>query len=70
MALAVTGDIISWEMSDIESAKEVEITIKLSAHFISLSIDGVPMMLKDSKNMICILGGVDYMAQVRSNLGE
>ncbi|WP_272892160.1 phage major tail tube protein [Campylobacter vicugnae] len=27
-------------------------------------------MLKDSQNMICILGGVDYMAQVRSNLGE
>ncbi|WP_141083044.1 phage major tail tube protein [Campylobacter vicugnae] len=28
------------------------------------------MMLKDNKNMICIVGGVDYMAQVRSNLGE
>ncbi|WP_086243953.1 phage major tail tube protein [Campylobacter devanensis] len=70
LALAVTGDIISWEMSDIESAKEVEITIKLCAHFLSLTINGVPMMLKDSKNMICILGGVDYMAQVRANLGE
>jgi len=27
-------------------------------------------LLKDSENMICVIGGVDYMAGVRSNLGE
>jgi len=27
-------------------------------------------VLKDSENMICVIGGVDYMAGVRSNLGE
>lgn len=70
LSLAITGDIISYEVSDLESAKEMEITIKMSAHFIDLNIDSIPMILKDSENMICIVGGVDYMAQVRSNLGE
>lgn len=70
LSLAITGDIISWEMSDLEAGKEIEITIKMSAHFIDLNVDSVPMILKDSENMICIVGGVDYLASVRSNLGE
>ena len=67
---AFTGDIISYEVSEFESGKELEVTIKLSAHFVDINVDGVPMVLKDSENMICVIGGVDYMAGVRSNLGE
>jgi phage tail tube protein FII len=37
---------------------------------VDINVDGVPMVLKDSENMICVIGGVDYMAGVRSNLGE
>ena len=65
-----TGDIISYEVSEFESGKELEVNIKLSAHFVDINVDGVPMVLKDSENMICVIGGVDYMAGVRSNLGE
>lgn len=67
---AFTGDIASYEVSEFESGKELEVTIKLSAHFVDINVDGVPMVLKDSENMICVIGGVDYMAGVRSNLGE
>lgn len=70
LSLAITGDIKSIELPDLESAKEMEIGIKMSAHFIDLNIDGIPMILKDVENMICIIGGVDHMAMVRSNLGE
>lgn len=70
LALAVTGDIISLETTELEAGKEMEVTVKMSAHFVSLTIDGKPLILKDVENMICLIGGVDYMAQVRSNLGE
>lgn len=70
LALAVTGDIVSLETTELEAGKEMEVSIKLSAHFMGLTIDGIPLILKDTENMICIIGGVDYMAQVRNNLGE
>lgn len=70
LSMAVTGDIISLETTELEAGKEMEVTIKMSAHFLNLNIDGVPLILKDVENMICIVGGVDYMAKVRSNLGE
>lgn len=70
LSMAVTGDIISLETTELEAGKEMEVTIKMSAHFLNLNIDGVPLIIKDVENMICIVGGVDYMAKVRSNLGE
>ncbi|MCI6989290.1 MAG: phage major tail tube protein [Campylobacter sp.] len=70
LSLAVTGDIVSLETTELESGKEMEVDITMSAHFMSLIIDGKPLILKDTENMICIIGGVDYMAKVRSNLGE
>lgn len=69
-SMAITGDIISMEVADFESGKEIEVTFKVAAHFVDINIDGVPMVLKDSENMICIIGGMDYMAQVRANLAE
>lgn len=70
LSMAVTGDIISLETTELEAGKEMEVTIKMSAHFLNLNIDGVPLIIKDVENMICIVGGVDYMAKVKSNLGE
>ncbi|MGG7074575.1 phage major tail tube protein [Campylobacter sp. 9BO] len=69
-SMAATGDFKSFEISEFESGKEIEVSIKLSAHFLDINIDNVPMMLKDVENMICLISGVDYMAKVRSNLGE
>lgn len=70
LSLAITGDIKSLEFSELESSKEIEVTIKMSVHFMDLNINKIPVILKDVENMICIVGGVDYMAQVRSNLSE
>jgi len=70
VSLSITGDILALEIGDFESAKEMEVSIKMSAHFINLTIDAIPTILKDVENMICLIGGVDYMANVRANLGE
>ncbi|RXJ80817.1 phage tail protein [Aliarcobacter skirrowii] len=70
LSLAITGDIKAVELPELESSKEMEVTVKMSAHFVNLNIDGVPVILKDVENMICIIGGVDHLAQTRTNLGE
>ncbi|MSN96483.1 phage tail protein, partial [Campylobacter sp. FMV-PI01] len=59
LSMAVTGDIISLETTELEAGKEMEVTIKMSAHFLNLNIGGVPLIIKDVENMICIVGGVD-----------
>lgn len=69
-SMALTGDILSYEISDFEDNKEIEVTYKVSAHFLDINIDGVPMVLKDVENMICVIGGVDYMAKLRDALSE
>ena len=51
-------------------SKTVPFSAAFTGDIISYEVDGVPMVLKDSENMICVIGGVDYMAGVRSNLGE
>ncbi|AKT92081.1 phage major tail tube protein [Campylobacter gracilis] len=67
---AFTGDITSYEVKEFESGNEMEITIKLAANFVDINVDSVPMVLIDVENMICRISGIDYMASVRSNLGE
>lgn len=69
-SMAATGDIIEIDPGNLESGKELEVTVKLAVHFLDINVDKVPMVLFDVENMMCILGGVDYLAQVRSNLGE
>ncbi|WP_170000590.1 phage major tail tube protein [Campylobacter sp. RM9328] len=69
-SMAVTGDIIEIDPGSFESGKELEITVKLAVHFLDINIDKIPMVLFDVENMICLIGGVDYLAKVRSNLGE
>ena len=67
---AFTGDITKIEFADFESGAEMEVTITLQAHFVDINIDKTPIVLKDAENMILMIGGVDYMAKVRANLGE
>lgn len=69
-SMAVTGDIIEIDPGSFESGKEMEVNIKLAVHFLDINIDKIPMVLFDVENMICLLGGVDYLAKVRSNLSE
>jgi len=48
----------------------MEVSVKLAVHFLDINIGKIPVALFDVENMICLIGGVDYLAQVRSNLGE
>ncbi|EJP75096.1 MULTISPECIES: phage major tail tube protein [Campylobacter] len=69
-SMAVTGDIIEIDPGSFESGKEMEVNVKLAVHFLDLNIDKIPMIVFDVENMICLIGGVDYLAKVRSNLSE
>lgn len=69
-SMAVTGDIVEIDPGSFESGKEMEVSVKLAVHFLDINIGKVPVALLDVENMICLIGGVDYLAQVRSNLGE
>lgn len=69
-SMAATGDIISLDIAEFESGKEIELTIKMDAQFLDINIDNIPMILKDVENMVCVISGVDYMSKIRSNLGE
>ena len=69
-SMAVTGDIIEIDPGSFESGKEMEVNVKLAVHFLDLNIDKIPMIVFDVENMICLIGGVDYLTKVRSNLSE
>lgn len=63
----ISGD-IDIKISDLKVVMN-GITLKI-VYFISLNQDVAELMLYDFENMIAMIGRVDYMAQVRSNLGE
>jgi P2 family phage contractile tail tube protein len=65
---AVTGDWESVNLGALEAEKEAEVEVKIQAHFFELTVDNLPVILVDHKNMICIIGGVDYLANARANL--
>lgn len=69
-SMAVTGDITEIDPGSFESGKEMEVSIKLTVHFMDISIGKNQLAMFDVENMICLIGGVDYLSQVRSNLGE
>ena len=69
-SMAVTGDITEIDPGSFESGKEMEVSIKLAVHFMDISIGKNQLAMFDVENMICLIGGVDYLSQVRSNLGE
>jgi P2 family phage contractile tail tube protein len=64
----ITGDWEGLNLAAIEPGKEIETEIKMQVHFYSLDIDNTPVIVADVKNMICMIGGVDYLADMRSNL--
>jgi P2 family phage contractile tail tube protein len=65
---AVTGDWESITLSNLEPESEIEAEVKIQVHFIELTVDNLPVILVDHDNMICLIGGVDYLAQARANL--
>lgn len=68
LVAGVTGDFEAISPADLESGKEIEVEVKIAVHFYNLNINNVPMIILDVENMICMIGGVDYLSSVRSNL--
>jgi P2 family phage contractile tail tube protein len=65
---ALTGDWESLNPSEFSAGSEVETEVKIQVHFYELNIDNLPVILVDAKNYICMIGGVDYLADMRNNL--
>ncbi|MDR1614394.1 MAG: phage major tail tube protein [Campylobacteraceae bacterium] len=68
VVVILTGDIESITPTAWKSGEVVEQEIKLQVHFYSLTIDSIPVTVIDTRNMICLIGGVDYLADLRSHL--
>lgn len=51
-----------------ETGKEVERKIKVYVDFYSLTINNVPQVLLDVDNMIAMIQGKDYLAEMRSHI--
>ena len=69
-SMAITGDIISIAVKELGAGEEMEVTIKVAVHFLDINVESIPMILFDVENMIYLVGGVDYLANVRANLSE
>lgn len=50
------------------SIEEAKTTLKGTAWFYSYTFDGIPLCILDTKNMIGMIGGVDYLATLRSHI--
>ncbi|WP_294963814.1 phage major tail tube protein [Sulfurimonas sp.] len=50
------------------SQKGAETTLKGTATIFGYEYDGVPLCMFDTKNMIGMIGGVDYLATLRSHI--
>jgi P2 family phage contractile tail tube protein len=68
VVVAITGDIESITPTAWKAGEVVEQEVKLQVQFYSLTVDGVPVVLTDTRNMICLIGGVDYLADLRAHL--
>lgn len=70
IAVSVLGEFTQIEANDQESGNEMEVTLKIAATFYSVSVGNTPVIIVDTQNLICMIGGVDQMQKLRENLGE
>ncbi|MDR0666870.1 MAG: phage major tail tube protein [Campylobacteraceae bacterium] len=68
LVVVFTADIESITPSAFKAGEVIEQEIKLQVQFYSLTIGDIPVVVIDSRNMICMIGGVDYLGDLRSNL--
>ena len=50
------------------SHKGADTTLKGEARFYTYEIDGAPLVIMDTDNLIANIGGIDYLEEVRKNL--
>ncbi|MDR2342789.1 MAG: phage major tail tube protein [Campylobacteraceae bacterium] len=64
----IKGDWESITVSELSAGSEAEAEIKMQVHFYELNINNKPVILVDAKNLICVIGDVDYLSDMRANL--
>lgn len=64
----IKGDFDSIDASEFEAGKEIETDVTIAVHSYELLLDNKQAILVDTKNSICLIGGVDYFRQMRANL--
>lgn len=67
LVATVQGD-IDVDDGDLEGGKEVERKIKVAVNLYAMEIDGKQGVLFDTTNMIAMIDGVDYLADLRAQI--
>lgn len=52
------------------TAKAMDTSVELSVHYYKITLDGVEKIEIDQYNYIYIIDGVDYLLDIKTNLGE
>ena len=67
-ALATLQGEIEVDDGSWKANSKVERKIKMSVNIFMMSIDGKEAILLDTENMIAMINGVDYLADLRSHI--
>lgn len=51
-----------------ERGKEVEMTLEIAVTSYTLTVNNIPQVAIDVKNMVCVIGGVDLYAELRAHI--
>jgi len=67
LVATIQGD-IDVDDGDLEGGKELERKIKVAVNLYGMTIDGTQGVLFDTTNMIAMIDGVDYLADLRTQI--
>ncbi|MEI6856730.1 phage major tail tube protein [Psychrilyobacter sp.] len=59
----------SMNLGGLEQAKAMDNETKVEVVRIAVTVDNEPKILIDKMNHLCVIGGIDYLAAFRKNLG-
>ncbi|MDE5603925.1 MAG: phage major tail tube protein, partial [Helicobacter sp.] len=62
------GNITKLTMPKVASGEEVEVELEMQVSFYKKDENNTPTMLIDTANMICLIGGRDIWADLRSHV--
>jgi len=51
-----------------DTGKEVEVTLDIAVTSYKLLLEGIPVVIVDVPNMVCLIGGVDLYSDLRNNI--
>lgn len=62
------GNITKLTLPKVAAGEEVEVELEMQVYFYKKDENGIPATLVDTRNMICLIGGRDVWASLRSNV--